>query len=149
MIDLSKVQYDSSANSFKNDSLLYIGSIVFPTTIAVGTFVTITQDFTVPEQPVFSHLYAFFKEFSDASASFNGYSGDRGAQWYKISVNAKVGLIVTAPAANAGPLEALIYPVINGSTITVTGIVNNPYPSNITLNPVTVPFGYIEYTLTN
>jgi hypothetical protein len=146
--DLSKLQYYSDANSFKNDGVLYTGTLTFPTSIDSGSFVTTTQSFSLSSAPQFSMLYAFYQEFFDAFQQFNVGSGYNTAQWYQASVDNKIG--VTIPSGtHAGVIEATIYPVINGNNVTVTGLINNPYTAAITINALSIPWAFCEYTLTN
>jgi len=146
--DLSKLQYFSGANSFKNDGFIYTGSIAFPTSIAGGSFVTTTQSFTLSSAPVFSMLYCYYQEYYDAAQQNTIGSGYNGPQWYQASVNSKLGLVIPS-GVHAGVIDATVYTVIDGNTVTVTGLVNNPYSTAITLNAVSVPYAFIEYTLTN
>lgn len=136
--DLSKVQSTTTANSFKNDGLVYKGDIVFPTSIPGGSFSTSTVNFTVSVAPQFCVLYAYFQEFMDVGTA-------NPAQWYQTSINTKIGLTVSGKPT----LDAIIYPVINGTTITVTGLVNNPYSTSISLTQLTVPFAFVNYGLAN
>jgi hypothetical protein len=148
-VDLSKAQFSSTANSFKNNGTLYSGSVVFPTSIASGSFSQSSQTVTLDAAPEFSMLYAYFQDFSDSFQQFLVGSGYNTAQWYQSTVNTKAGVVVTAPAPQAGVLQALIYPVINGNTVTVIGLINNPYSVAITLQALTVPWRFIIYTMTN
>jgi hypothetical protein len=149
VIDLSKLQYYSGANSFKNDGTLYSGTMTFPTSIPSHSFVVTTHTETLAETPQFSMMYAYFQEYLDHAQQDIGSSEFNAAQWYQTSVNTKIGLTVTAPSGSAGPLDALIYPVINGTTLTVTGLVNNPYGDAITITALDVPWRFISYTMTS
>lgn len=146
--DLTKVQYSSEANSFKNDSTIYSGTLNFPTTCVPGVN-TVSSSVTLTSSPVFSVLYAFFQESMDTLQQSLVGSGYNAAQWYLASVDVGVGLTVTAPSAHAGVLSGQIYPQINGDTVTVVGLLNNPYDVNITLSALSVPWAFIEYTLLN
>lgn len=147
--DLNKAQFASTANSFKNDGQIYTGTIDFVTSIPASSFQTVSQTTTLSSSPVFSMLYGYYQEYIDTFQQYYSGSGYNAAQWYDGNVDNKVGFLVTAPLANAGPLEGLIYPVINGNQVTVTAIVNNPYGSTITLQALSIPWAFIEYTLTN
>lgn len=149
LYDLNKVQFSSQANSFKNNSVVYQGSLVLSASIPAGSFLTVSQTFTIPESPQFSELYAFFQDEMDVEQQYFVGSGFDPARWYKASVNNPFAIIVLTPGANAGPLGGIIYPVIKGNQITVNAIVNNPYSSTITYTPLTIPFAFIEYTMTN
>jgi len=148
--DLNKVQFASQANSFKNDGQIYTGSIVFATSIPSGSFAQASTTFTLDSSsPQFSMLYANFQEYTDTVQQYFVGSGYNTAQWYDGNVNNKIGFVVTAPAAQAGPLEGIIYPLINGNQVTVVAIVNNPYAVSITLQALTIPYAFIEYTMSN
>jgi len=147
--DLSKVQFTSEANSFKNDSNIYTGTINFVTSIPAGSFQTVSQTVTLDSSPQFSQLYAYFQEFADATQQYFFGSGYNTAQWYQSNIDTKLGVVVTAPAFDAGVLDGVVYPVINGNQVTVTAIVNNPYSSTITLQALSIPWAFIEYTMTN
>lgn len=147
--DLNKVHSSSEANSFKNDSLLYQGSVTLSSPIPAGSILQSITTFTVPEIPVFCKLFGFYQEFMDVTQQYFVGSGFTTAQWYEASVNNNFGIIVTAPAPNAGPLDGLLYAIINGNQISVIALVSNPYSSTISYNPLTIPFGFIEYTMTN
>lgn len=147
--DLSKVQFTSEANSFKNDSLLFQGSLTLPTSITSHSFNISSQNFTIPNTPTFSVLYGYFQDFYDAFDQYFAGSSYKTSQWFETNINAKVGIIVTAPAPQAGPIEGLIYPTISGNTVTVNLLVNNPYGVTITIAPQTIPYAFITYSLTN
>lgn len=147
--DLNKVQFSSEANAFKNDGTIYTGTLNFPTSIAGNTTVTVSQTVALTSAPQFSLLFAYFQDYMDTLQQYFYGSGYSGQAWYPGTVDNKVGLVATAPAPQAGPVVALIYPVINGNTVTVTGIVPNPYSVTITLTALSVPWSFIEYTMTN
>lgn len=146
--DLSKVQFSSEANSFKNDGDIYKGTINFVTSIPSGSFQTVSQTTDLAETPQFSILFGYYQEYTDAFQQYNGGSYNT-AQWYDANVNNKIGFIVTSPAPSAGPLDGLLYPVINGNQVTVVVIVNNPYGSTITLQAKSIPWAFVSYTMTN
>lgn len=146
--DLSKVQFTSVANSFKNDAQIYKGSITLSASIPGSSFLTASTTFTLASSPQFSILYAFFQEFTDASQQYFVGSGYNPAEWYQTSVDTRLGVIVTTSPFQ-GPIDGLIYPVINGNQVTVTALVNNPYSSTIAYTPLTIPFAFFYYTLSN
>ena len=143
--DLSKLIFSSSANTFKNDNAVYLGSISFPTSVLASSTASTTTTVTLPESPVFSKFFAFYKEYYDARL------GTGSAQWYSSSMPGLGGIPVdiTAPSAQAGWINAWLYPVINGRILTVTALISNPYALNITVAALSVPFAFVEYTLAN
>lgn len=147
--DLRKVQFASQANAFKNDGFIYGGSIDTTTSIASGSFHVSSQSFDLPTQPVFSQLYGYFQEYVDTFQQYYTGSGYQTEQWWNASVNNKIGFVVTAPGPQAGPLDGIIYPVINGNTITVNVLINNPYAATITITAQTIEYAFITYTMTN
>lgn len=146
--DLSKVQFTSAANSFKNDGVIHKGTLTLSASIPGNSFLTSTQTFTLNNSPQFSMLYAFFQEFGDAEQQFIVGSGFNGPEWYLTSVDTRIGVIVTT-SPHQGATDALIYPVINGNQVTVTAIINNPYSTTISYTSVNIPYAFFCYTLTN
>lgn len=143
-VDLSKLILHSGFNAFKNDGNVYIGSISFPASMTTGQFYTTTVSFTISSSPQFTRFFAFFRETVDATLLGGG------AQWYPGNVAVgSVGVHVNAPAPNVGYLNGAVYPIINGNTVTVKAELKNPYGNSITLDALSVPFAFIEYTLAN
>lgn len=148
-VDLDKVIFSSSYNAFKNDSILTEGSIAFPTTLTSGQAAIVNIVLTLPEAPVFSEFISYFTELFDLSTFPNGTYGN--PQWYPgvLSASNFIGVWVTAPAPRKGILQALINPIINGTTLTVQALVVNPYTDILTLAPLSIPFALTSYTLAN
>lgn len=143
-MDITKLTLYTPDNSFKNDNK-YSGSITFPTSLVSGATATVTSVFTMPTAPVFTAFFAQFLELSDAIGP-----GSQGVQWYPANIASQgVAIHVTAPAPDAGFVNCSVYPVINGTTLTVTGYFHNPYAATITLAALTVPFVFIDYSLAN
>lgn len=141
-IDLSKVQFASTYNSFKNDGLLYTGSISFPTSLTAAQQYTATTTISTLVNPQFSKFYANFLEIVDAINSVGS------PQWYDATIAANsVAILVTGPPGEAGWINCGVYPIISGNEIVVTASIFNPYPVSITLQPLTVSFAFFEYTL--
>jgi len=147
--DLSKLELYSGANSFKNNSRLYSGTINLPTSIPSGSFSQSLSSVTLDAPPQFSMFYAQFQEVFDAIEQYFGGPIYNGVQWYQASVNVRVGVTVTAPAPQAGIIEGLIYPVINGVNVSIIALINNPYATAITLAPQSIPWRFASYTMTN
>lgn len=141
-VDLSKVVFYSGANAFKNDGTVYTGSLTFPTSLTSGQLGAVTTSFTLSSAPQFSKFFANFVETVDAMNS-------KPAQWYDEELCYSVGIYINSPSIYANWYAAFIYPIINGNTVTVRLEFQNPYGTSITLNPLTVPFAFVEYTLAN
>ncbi len=146
--DLSKVQYTSMANSFKNDGVPYKGTLTLSASIPSGSFLTASTSVTLTNQPQFAMLYAYYQEATDMQQQYAVGSGYQPAQWYQATVNNKIGVHVTS-APNVGVITGIIYPVINNNQVTVTAIINNPYSNAITYDPLTIPWAFFCYTLSN
>jgi hypothetical protein len=147
--DLSKVQFTSAVNSFKNDGAVYTGSLTLSASIPSHSFLTASTTVTVDTPPQFSLLYGYFQDLDDAIQQYIYGTGYETAHWYQAGVNNRFSVMVTSPAPNVGPLDGLLYPVINGNQVTITALVNNPYASTITYTALTIPFAFINYSLTN
>lgn len=147
--DLNNVQFSSEANSFKNDSIVYTGTLTLPTSVPAGSTGIAFANFTLSAVPQFSQLYAFFQELTDGIQQDTVGSGYNTAQWYDGSLNNKLAVRVTAPVGSTGVFGGLVYPIINGTQVQVQAIYSNSASSTVTLAPLTIPFAFIEYTLTN
>lgn len=148
MINLDHVKFYSGANSFKNIAK-YSGSASFPTSAAAGTITVTNHNFGLPSAPVQSLLLCNFLEVVEAIATYGSAAGTTPKRWYSTVVGgtASVGVHVNAPAPRVGWLSGYIYPVINGTTLTVTTVLVNPYADAITLDALTVPFTFVDYAL--
>lgn len=142
--DLSDLIFYSPDNAFKNVNS-YPGSITFPTSVLAGATATVTSVITLTDTPVFTNFFTNFLQITDAEFSTGS------AQWYTSNESGgdDIGIHVTAPAPDVGWLNASVYPVIDGNTVTVTGTVFNPFSGTVTLTALTVPFVFVEYTLAN
>lgn len=142
-VDLSKLILHTGYNAFKNDGLVYTGSIDFTTSLTSSQLWTSTTSFTISSFPQFTKFFAFFQEAVDATTLLGS------AQWYpnNVAVGSIAAHVTTAPFV--GYIGASIYPIINGNTVTVTAELQNPYASTVSLDALNVPFAFIEYTLAN
>jgi len=144
MIDYSKLQYHSSLAGYKNDGKLYTDSITLPTSMTASQqLITSSSPITIATSPEFCLFFAKFQDFTDLTF------GVGAAQWYPTFVGAtnNGGCTITAPSGSAGPLNFSINPVINGTTVTVEVLINNPYSNSITIAAQTIPFAFAEYSL--
>lgn len=146
-VDLTKLILDTPYNSFKNVNK-YLGTLSFATSVLAGATLAPTTNIILTDTPVFTAFYCNFLENIDATF------GVGSAQWYNIgaasAVNPNIGILITGPAPHVNEWSGCtVYPVINGNTLTVTGNFHNPYAVNLTLQALSVPFVFIEYTLAN
>lgn len=148
MIDYSKLELYTPSNAFKNVNK-YSGSLSFPTSISSGATSTTTSVVSLSDTPIFSSFFANFLENNEAISLYVSGAGTTPKRWYTSSTPGAfgVGIHVSAPAAQVGWIGGAIYPIINGSTATVTGTIVNPYSVNITIDAVVVSFVFVEYTL--
>lgn len=141
-MDITKLSLYTPDNAFKNVNK-YSGSVTFPTSVLSGATATVTSVQTLTTPPVFTAFFAQFLELSDAIGP-----SSQGIQWYPANVASQdIAISVTAPAPDVGYVNCSVYPIINGSTLTVTGYFHNPYAATITLTALTVPFVFIDYAL--
>lgn len=143
-IDYTKVDYHSDLAGFKNDGVLYTGTIDIPTSLTAGEKKIVSATpITIATSPEFCMFFAKFQDYTDLT-----FSGT-GAQWYPgfVGATANVGCTVTAPVGSAGPLNISINPVINGTTVTVQVWVNNPYSNSITIAAQSIPWAFVEFSL--
>lgn len=148
-VNLDNVQWASNYNAFKNDNNVYTGTIIMPSSLpATGQSVT-TKNFALSSAPTFSSFFAQYTEQLDLIQLPNGTYANQ--QWYPLEVGAlfNVGVWVTAPSAQQGVISGAIYPSINGTTLTVQTVLNNPYNVGITLGPLTIPFAFCTFSLAN
>lgn len=141
--DLSKLILYSPDNSFKNVNK-YPGSLSFPTSLTGSQVSNTSVTISLSDSPVFLEFFANFLELLDA---INGIGS---AQWYSANVSGgnDIGIHVTT-APHVGWIGCSLYSVVSGSTVTVTGTVINPYSSTVSLDPLTIPFVFIDYDLAN
>lgn len=150
-VDLSKVISASTYNSYKNDGFVYTGSFTTPITLTAAQQYTATQSVTLATQPQFSKFFANFQEFADLFEQYHGNTDFNPAEWYPCNVGGyeNVGLTVTAPMAQQGPIQASIYPVILAGTLLSMLYINNPYNVTITLTSISIPWAFVVYSLAN
>lgn len=151
-LDLTKLNLYTPDDAFKNVNS-YSGSLTFPTTLAAGTTSTPSLAIPLTVAPVFTVYFAQFLELTEATFLYNFAAGTTPQRWYSGNTASassfNIGIHVNAPAGNVGWLGATMYPIINGTIVTMTGNVFNPYGNSITFDSLIVPFVFIEYTLAN
>lgn len=150
MIDYSKIVFSSDTNAFKNVNR-YSGTLTFPTGLNAGQTVDVTSRVQLTDSPVFTQFFANFLETTEAIGLYASAAGTTPVRWFSANIPGLfgVGIHVNAPAGQVSWLSCSVYPVINGSTVVVTGTVINPYAVSITLDSLTVPWVFVEYTLAN
>lgn len=131
MVDYSKVQYYSGANTFKNVGV-FDTSVTFTGTLTAGQERTFTSVVTLLENQVFAFAVAEYVEFVKGG----------GATWQVLpsfDVN-----VVTTPT---GGLTGYLLAQVNGTTVTFIGGIKNPYGVTETITSTTVNIQYTTYTL--
>lgn len=147
-VDLSKLTLYTPDNAFKNVNR-YTGSLTFPTSLTAGQTGTVSLTIPLTDTPVFTELFANFLELAEAISLYVFAAGTTPKRWYSGNESGGfgIGLHISAPAPNVGWINGGISTSINGSNVTVTGTVINPYGVTITIDSVTVSFVFVEYTL--
>lgn len=145
-VDLTKLVLYTPDNAFKNVNR-YSGSLTFPTTIPASSTTLITTVFSLTDTPVYTEFFANFLELNEATSTYGTAYGTTPVRWYSGNVAGQFGIALheTAPASTW--INVGIYPTIVGNTVTITGAVFNGSGSVLTVNALTVPFVFIEYTL--
>lgn len=140
--DLTKLIFTSEANAYKNVAS-YSGTITFPTSLTANQTSTNSVTFSLAEAPTFLKLYAKFTEYVDR---LSGVS----PQWYAAAAAGyyTVGINITT-GVHAGVISCGLTVFVSGTTVTVQGILNNPYSDPITLESLAVPFVLVDYSLAN
>lgn len=136
----------SPDNAFKNVNK-YSGNLTFATSVTANSTLTPTSVVALTDTPVFTAFFCNFLEFEDALNSVGS------AQWYNTGAPSyqeapNIALLITAPSPHVNEWSSCtVYPVISGNTVTITGYFQNPYAVNLTLQALTVPWVFVEYTL--
>ncbi len=138
-VDISKLILYSPDNAFKNVNS-YTGSLVMPTLVPAGGVVTVTSEITLSDVPIFTELFCYFVEATDA------LYGSTTAQWYSTNIAGNFGIGIHEIAPVDVWLNCAVYPVISGNTVTITGDVFNGGAGDATFVALTIPFIFIEYT---
>jgi hypothetical protein len=135
-VDLSKVIYSSTANSFKNTGV-FSTSVTLSGTVGAGASVSFSSVVTLSENQVFSF---FIAEYADLGKVL---FGNTTRHWQRVPTLA-TAYVQTTPTGNLGcTLRALI----NGSVVTFTATLTNPYAGVETITSTTINIRYVTYTL--
>ena len=145
-VDLTKLNLFSPDNAFKNVSR-YTGSITFPTSVGAGSTATVSTSFTLTGPPVFTEFFANILELNEAVTLYGTAAGTTPKRWYSSNVPGNFGIAIHETSPSTLWLNCGMSPTISGNTVTVTGYMFNGGGSTITLDSLTVPFVFIEYTL--
>lgn len=146
MVNTDNLGLYSPDNAFKNVNK-YSGTITFPTSVTANATLSPTSVITLTDTPVMTAFFCNFLEFEDALNSTGS------AQWYNSGAPSyqeapNIASLITAPAPHVNEWSSCtVYPVLNGNTVTVTGYFHNPYAVTLTLQALSVPFVFVEYTL--
>lgn len=134
MIDYTKLNFASQINTFKNTGV-FSTSITTPTSLAASASSTVTSIVNLSESQVFVFARAEYVEFTKGGS----------ASWQIFPTFDATVQCTTAPFV--GPINYGLWAVVNGSTVTFTGFVQNPYASPISLTQIVIPISYITYTI--
>lgn len=132
-VDLEKVILFTGANAFKNTGV-YDTSITMTGTITAGQTRTFTSVVTLDENQDFAYAIANYVEFIKG-----------GSAAYQVLPTFDA-YVVTTPT---GFINTALYFTINGSTVTFTAAINNPYGGTETIADTTINIRYVTYTLAN
>lgn len=136
MIDYSKLQFYSGANTFKNTGV-FTTSITLSGTIPTGTEKIFTSVVTLTENQVFVFAEAKYAEF----AKFLG-TGVTTKLWQRFPT-----FDAYVPTTPTGNLAAYITPLVNGQTVTFKAGIFNPYVGTETITSTVIAISYVTYTL--
>ena len=136
-VDVTKLIFSSTNNTFKNTGV-YDTSIVLSGTITPSQTRTFTATITLTENQQFVFAKAKYREFTKY---INGFTSQ---VWQKIPTH--YAYIPTTPTGNLG---ADLTVTVNGSTVTFSATIFNPYVGTETIATETISIRYTTYTLTN
>lgn len=137
-VDLTKVIYYSGANSFKNTGV-YDTSITFSGSITAGATQTQSVTITLNENQAFAYAIA---EYADLQRVIFGTTTK---YWQKMTPYAGA-YVRTTPTGNLG---AFLSSKVNGSQVTFTGLLSNPYGVTETITTTVINIRYVTYTVTS
>lgn len=136
-VDVTKLIFSSNNNTFKNTGV-YDTSITLSGTITAGQTRTFTSVITLSENQVFVFAKAKYREFTKY---INGFTSQ---VWQKFPTH--YAYIPTTPTGNLG---ADLRVQVNGTTVTFSAVIYNPYAGTETITTETISIRYTTYTLTN
>lgn len=149
MTDISKAQFYSPANTFKNVSK-YTGSLSFPTSLNASQQIDTTVTIALTSAPTLTAFYANFLELDEAIGLYGSAAGTTPTRWYPANVSGNFGVgIHINTVGKLGWIGCSLIPVVQGSNVVVTGSLINPYSTPITLDTLTVSFVFVDYALAN
>lgn len=133
-VDLTKTQFSSTTNSFKNTGV-FSTSLTTASSLGAGATDTVTSVITLNETQAFAFASAQYIEFTKGGS----------ASWQVVPTFDVTVQCTTAPFT--GPLTYALFFTINGNTLTFTAFTQNPYGSPISITPITIPIKYVTYTV--
>lgn len=133
-VDYSKLNFYSVANTFKNTGV-FSTSLTTPSSLGAGATSTVTSVVTLTENQVFALARAQYTEYSKTGA----------VKWQLMPTFDATVQCTTFPFE--GPINYALFYTINGTTVTFTGFVQNPYGVPINLTQITIPISYVTYTI--
>mgnify|MGYP003440826170 CR=1 FL=1 len=134
-LDLSRVIYASTANAFKNTGV-YNTTLTFSGSVAAGATATFTTVLTTEEASDYVFVVA---EYTNIYKKIS--AGDATKYWQKLPYLATAYIPTTS--ANLG---AFIYFVVNGTTVTFTGVLFNGNVGTETITTTAINIKYVTYT---
>lgn len=140
-VDLSKLITNSPNNSFKNVNV-YTGSLTLPASVPPdsSTPTQTSTTVTLTTTPTFLSFFAFYNDIYSAIISVNAPA------WYNVDASGQANIAYPATHNAAGNVGCLLYPIIDGTTVTVIARVVNQTASTFTAS-ITVPFAFVDYAL--
>lgn len=131
MVDYSKLQTYTGANSFKNTGV-FTTSVVFSGNILASQELTFTSVVTLAENQVFAFAIANYVEFTKGGS----------ASWQPLP-----SFDVSIPTTPIGGLTGYLLSQVNNNVVTFIGGIRNPYGTTETITGTTVNIRYVTYTL--
>lgn len=131
MIDLRQVKFSTAANTFKNTGV-FDTSVTASGTVGAGATKEFTTTISLTENQVFCY----------AIAEYEDYGLLNGNQWQKIPT-----FDVELQTTPLGNIAWYLLFDINGTDVTFTLGLQNPYGGTETIPTTTINIRYVTYTL--
>lgn len=139
MPDLTKLQYHTGYNTFKNNAV-YAGSTSISGSTSGGTNVR-TFDVTLARRPDIMDVI-----FNGATDTVFGSDPRPAAGWFK-----KGAVWVRGDNGGAGyvnyPTPWLVYTSLNNLTLTITMLYSQTFTPALTLTPTTLSYKIVDYSV--
>lgn len=134
-VDLTKTQFSSTTNSFKNTGV-YTLDIALPTSYTAFEEKTTTATVTLAENQTFVFATAYYAEFERVLAE-----GVSTKYWQTLPT------FDGYAESGTGPQSFYLYATVNGPSVTFTIGSKNGYGSSETYIAQTVSIRYVTYTV--